>query len=220
MRQGGHDNEWVVRFTEGFPMEELKRGFPSLLFTETEVLPWDYQVLCALLRRAAEIGVSVPDAPLAAFRKELDTAMATQGILEGTEAERLVKQRIGQGHYRNALLSYWEGACSLTGVDIPELLRASHAKPWAECASDSERLDVYNGFLLSANIDALFDTGLISFTDDGSILISHQIHQNKYALIGLHSGMILRWLDSRHLVYLRWHREHLFARNRGSGERT
>ena len=44
---------------------------------------------------------------------------------------------------------------------------ASHAKPWAECANDAERLDVFNGFLLVANLNALFDRFLISFDDTG-----------------------------------------------------
>jgi hypothetical protein len=40
---------------------------------------------------------------------------------------------------------------------LPELLRASHAKPWSDCASDSERLDVFNGFLLSAQLPGQVD---------------------------------------------------------------
>ena len=40
-------------------------------------------------------------------------------------------------------------------------------KPWAKCASDDERLDVFNGLLLSANLDAAFDAGLVTFDDAG-----------------------------------------------------
>lgn len=214
VRNGSHENEWTVRFEDDFPLDELERDFPSGIIKGTVVSPWDYQVLCALLRRAAEICICVPDAPLAAFQKELDAALETQGITRGTEAERLVKQRIGQDHYRNAIVSYWKGACALTGVDIPELLRASHAKPWAECASDSERLNVYNGFLLAANIDALFDKALISFTEEGELLLSTRVKADRFAAIGLHSGMRLRWIDSRHLPFLMWHRERLFVVNR------
>ena len=47
---------------------------------------------------------------------------------------------------------------SSTGVALPpELLRASHAKPWAK-ASDIERLDSFNGLLLSVHLDAMFDS--------------------------------------------------------------
>ncbi len=209
VRKGKHEAEWSIRFGNGFPLDELKRGFPSIAFSASEALPWDYQLLCAMLRRAAEIGIAVPDAPLAAFNKELESTLTAQGITRGTEAERFVKQRIGQNYYRNALLSYWKGACALTGVDIPELLRASHAKPWAECASDSERLNVYNGFLLTANIDALFDNALISFTDEGTLLLSTRVTEDQFTELGLRAGMNLRWIDERHLPFLKWHREHL-----------
>jgi len=216
VRKGSHDAEWSVRFGNGFPIDELRRGLPANAFSESEALPWDYQLLCALLRRAAELGIAIPDAPLAAFNKELDSTMAAEGITKGTEAERLVKQRIGQNHYRDALLSYWKGACALTGVDIPDILRASHAKPWAECASDSERLNVYNGFLLTANIDALFDKALISFCDKGELLLSARVKEQQFAAIGLRPGMRLRWIDERHLPFLKWHRERLFMANLGS----
>ncbi|MFN2857939.1 HNH endonuclease, partial [Escherichia coli] len=88
------------------------------------------------------------------------------------EVERLVRQRVGQDRYRDALLAYWGGACAVTGVTVTETLRASHAKPWAECTDDTERLDAFNGFLLVANLDALFDRFLISFDGTGRLLIS------------------------------------------------
>ncbi|NLJ09894.1 MAG: HNH endonuclease [Treponema sp.] len=213
VRKGSHEKEWSVRFSNGFPLGELRREFPSIIFHEEEIVPWDYQVLCAILRRAAEIAIAVPDAPLIAFNKELESTLAKQGIPHGTEAERIVKQRIGQNYYRKALLSYWKGACALTGFDLPEVLRASHAKPWAECESDSERLNVYNGFLFTANVDALFDKALISFADDGELLLSTRVKEGRFADLGLRPGMHLRWIEDRHLPFLTWHREHLFIKN-------
>jgi putative restriction endonuclease len=47
-------------------------------------------------------------------------------------------------------VDYWGGRCPISGVDQPELLRASHIKPWADCSTDAERLDVFNGVLLAA----------------------------------------------------------------------
>jgi hypothetical protein len=63
VRKGSHSNEWAVRFSDDFPLGELRREFPSSIFRKEEALPWDYQTLCALLRRAAEIAIAVPDAP-------------------------------------------------------------------------------------------------------------------------------------------------------------
>ena len=113
------------------------------------------------------------------------------------------------------MLDYWGGACAVTGLALPQALRASHAKPWAECATDAERLDVFNGFLLSANLDALFDNFLISFSDDGRLLVSKQIAPCDRERLGLGLGapgaMRLRWVARQHQTYLDFHRER-FAR--------
>ena len=87
-----------------------------------------------------------------------------------TEAEALVKARVGQGKFRNNLIEYWKG-CSVTNCKYITILIASHIKPWKD-SSNKERLDVYNGLLLLPNIDKLFDKGYISFRDTGKIMIS------------------------------------------------
>jgi putative restriction endonuclease len=69
---------------------------------------------------------------------------------------------------------------------------------------------VYNGFLLSADIDALFDKGLVTFSDEGVILLSRNIAPHRFEAAGIHAGMSLRWIDDEHLSFLRWHRERLF----------
>ncbi|MBI5335336.1 MAG: HNH endonuclease [Burkholderiales bacterium] len=61
-------------------------------------------------------------------------------------------------------------SCRLTGLDVPQLLRASHIKPWAACLSDDERLDAFNG--LTPHLDALFDGGWMTVEADGQILWS------------------------------------------------
>ena len=130
-----------------------------------------------------------------------------------TEIERLRRERIGQDIYRRALMAYWHGACAVTGIKMPEVLRASHAKPWAECASDAERLDVFNGFLLVANLDALFDRFLISFDEGGNLLSSPRLPAADMQALGLHPEMKLRWLEKEHLPYLHWHRQRFLAVN-------
>lgn len=96
------------------------------------------------LRRIYELSVSLPDAPL----KEFEARTAT--LPKTTEAERLIVQRIGQDIFRARLMDYWQGRCPLTGITDPALLRASHIIPWVDCESDTERLNVHNGLLLSA----------------------------------------------------------------------
>lgn len=72
----------------------------------------------------------------------------------------LVDARLGQGKFRSALDDIWGARCAVNGCDVREVLRASHIKPWRK-ASKNEKLDPENGLLLSANLDALFDRGLI-----------------------------------------------------------
>ena len=79
---------------------------------------------------------------------------------EVTEALRLVVQRIGQDLFRAAVVDYWQGRCGVTGLDVVPLLRASHIKPWSKCATDEERLDVFNGLLLA-------QTSMLCSTPDG-----------------------------------------------------
>src|ERR1700729_766822 len=85
--------------------------------------------------------------------------------------------------------SYWEGRCAVTGVAEPRLLRASHIKPWTKCEADAERLDVYNGLLLAAHLDAAFDAGLISFTNHGGVVFSSHFQEDDRKAIGIDDGI-------------------------------
>lgn len=164
------------------------------------------RALYQLLGRARQLGRSLPTAPLAQFAAEAATLPRT------TEAERLVVQRVGQDIFRQALMEYWGGRCPLTGIDEPRLLRASHMKPWADCASDAERLDVHNGLLLAAHLDAAFDAGLITFSNDGALVISPALSRDNAERLALPELLPLK-LSPAHLPYLEWHRREVFEAN-------
>lgn len=119
----------------------------------------------------------------------------------------LVAARLGQGAYRARMLALWGGRCALTGCDLTPVLVASHAKPWRLC-SNAERLDEYNGLLLAAHVDKLFDAGLIGFDDHGQLLRQAAVSDAVLASLGLSPDARLAWLHPRHGVYLRAHREH------------
>jgi len=123
-----------------------------------------------------------------------------------TQRKTLIEARIGQGQFRRDLIDYW-GRCAVTGLDEPLLLRASHIKPWAK-SNNQERLEPCNGLLLSANLDAAFDAGLISFASDGRILISDAFTQ--HAAAGIETDMRLRKNTAAHATYLAWHRDNVF----------
>lgn len=135
---------------------------------------------------------------------EIDEDPETQNLPE-TVRQALIQARIGQGAYRDSLLDIWGGRCAVTGCAIPEVLIASHAKPWSQC-NPRERLDEYNGLLLAASVDRLFDQGLISFTDDGQLLVVDSLSDNDLRVVGLNRSARLYKVLSRHRPYLREHR--------------
>jgi putative restriction endonuclease len=98
----------------------------------------------------------------------------------------------------------------VTGLAVRELLRASHVKPWADCATDAERLDVYNGILLAPDLDASFDCGLITFDDTGLLVVSDALDSPARALLGYDKPLRMNRIDDGHRAYLPWHRERVF----------
>lgn len=163
----------------------------------------DIGALYRLLGRVRMLGRSLPTVPLVRFTQE------TARLPRTTEAERIVVQRIGQTIFREALLDYWNGRCPISGIDDPRLLRASHMKPWADCETDAERLDVYNGLLLAAHLDAAFDAGLISFASDGTLMMATMLSAMNTERLGLCQPFHLP-LSPAHAPFLAWHRQEVF----------
>lgn len=155
--------------------------------------------LHAALDRVYRLATSLPEAPLDRFKTK------TVNLPRATEAERMVIQRIGQDVFRDALMDYWAGCCPMTGITERGLLRASHIVPWANC-TDAQRLDVHNGLLLSALWDAAFDRGLISFSDDGTVLASPQLSETARKALGVATAPTLTGLRDAHRANLALHR--------------
>lgn len=166
----------------------------------------DLDQLYATLQRASAVARTMPNRVADQFRR------AKLRLPQATEAERLVVQRVGQDLFRNALMDYWQGHCCVTGLAVPGLLRASHIKPWAKCQSDDERLDVFNGLLLAPHIDALFDGGWISFSDQGDILVSEALPYAARAQLVVSSEWTIRNLTAAHVPYLTYHRANEFRK--------
>lgn len=202
------NNVWLLKLPTGLLTHELKRSFPSIECSQGQFIAPSIDNLTQLLNRAAALAQSLPNQAEIDYEAEVQKTLAKLPP-KGTEIERMVRQRIGQTTFRKAMMDYWGQACSVTGIDVPEVLRASHAKPWADCGNDAERLDVFNGFLLAANLDALFDRFLMSFDENGKLLISARLTEEQRLALGLNQDLGLRWLAAEHLPYLQYHR-HLF----------
>lgn len=84
--------------------------------------------------------------------------------LQGETAIRMVKTRVNQHVFRQMVLANYQNRCAITGINIPELLVASHIVPWAE--NEKERLNPENGICLSMLYDKAFDKGLIGILPD------------------------------------------------------
>jgi hypothetical protein len=123
-----------------------------------------------------------------------------------TEREALQKARVGQGRFRKDLLDYWQEACAVTRLRLPDILKASHIKPW-RVSSNAERLDPFNGLLLLPQYDELFDAGWISFRDDGTMLVSRVLAKTPLPLLGVQAGARLARVDPRHRPFLEYHRK-------------
>ena len=124
-----------------------------------------------------------------------------------TERTGLVTTRVGQGWYRQALLRKFNSQCAATGLNIPEILIASHIVPWRS-SNEEERLDEENGILLSPHYDALFDKHLISFEDTGDILVSEKLDSKQVKAIGISLSCKISVSDGMKL-YLQRHRKEL-----------
>jgi len=140
---------------------------------------------------------------------DLKTHARDLDVAPDTEREAIAKARLGQGKFRKALLEEWRG-CSVTGVFLPSILRASHIKPW-RVSTNFERLDVHNGLLLLPQYDELFDAGLITFSNKGSLLLSKTLRGVPLSLLGVDRQSRLRHLREAHKSYLEYHRSHAFT---------
>jgi len=97
--------------------------------------------------------------------------------IKGETIIREVKTRVNQFVFRQMVLGNYESKCAITGIDIPQLLVASHIVPWSK--DENERLNPENGICLSALYDKAFDKGLIGINTNYEIVLSHELKKKK-----------------------------------------
>lgn len=135
---------------------------------------------------------------------DIDSILDDQDLSK-TERSNLVKSRIGQGLFRQRLLSHWK-QCAVTGFKDTSLLVASHIKPWRS-STNTERLDGFNGLLLSPNLDKTFDSGLITFEMNGLIKVSPFLLD--FDMLGIMINMKVN-LSDKHEPFMNFHRTNVF----------
>ncbi|ATP96050.1 hypothetical protein CSE15_00935 [Bacillus altitudinis] len=134
-------------------------------------------------------------------KKLLPEEILTKEEIE-TNVLREVILRRGQGDFRNRLLLRSQ-ECELCGLRDTRFLIASHIKPWRDC-SHSERLDINNGILLCPNHDRLFDSGYISFSINGKIIISSDLDAETKIKMQIKEDLSIPY-NAEAEAYLKWH---------------
>ena len=132
-------------------------------------IPDELGELLLTLAGNPEISMTVVDLSQLAFDEE-EQELIAQTSLNETEKASLVMARRGQGLFRKRV-KLIEQKCRVTDVHSEKLLIASHIKPW-KASDNMERLDGNNGLFLSPHVDRLFDSGFITFTGAGRMLVS------------------------------------------------
>lgn len=89
---------------------------------------------------------------------------------------RETKVRVNQDYFRTLVLSNYSNICTITGIKVPELLIASHIKPWSK--DEKNRLNPSNGICLSATLDKAFDKGLITIDNTYKVLFSSKLKKH------------------------------------------
>jgi len=183
----------------------LRNTRPQLGEFKTAIFNGNAQTIAQPLRK---LGFDVLDMELDEIEVENDRherELLNRGLIGPVERHQIVKSRRGQGVFRDNVESR-EPKCRITGISNPRYLRASHIKPWRK-SSDTEKIDGNNGLMLAPHIDFLFDRGLISFEDDGTLIVSTQIEDGTLESWGIPAEVNVGAFSSEQSVYLKFHRE-------------
>jgi len=165
--------------------------------------------------------VEISKAPLEMITRELAPVLNTESDyeidleiqakhLEGDlEKIQLTKSRRGQGIFK-ANVRLIEIGCRVTGVTNIKHLRASHIKPWA-AADNHQKLDGFNGLLLSPHVDHLFDRGFISFENSGEVLVSKDLNPKVLQQWSIQTPRNVGTFKKEQQEYLEYHRDLIFV---------
>lgn len=189
------------------PLQENGNGLQGIYLTEISAA---FGELLVLLSRADLPNIQQELAPLADDESEYEINLEIEAhkLIGDPVKIELTKSRRGQGIFK-ANLRLVEHRCRITGVSNIKHLRASHIKPWA--ASDNhEKIDGYNGLLLSPHVDHLFDRGFISFEDSGNILVSKELNPKVLEQWSLHSSQNVGEFRAAQCHYLDYHRQVIY----------
>jgi putative restriction endonuclease len=167
--EGFFKNEKPISYwRDGFCSAALKSYKTFLVTYRYEEQMWNTYNDTSISKE--EIGDRLADVEVESAEVLLEDINISLKDRQGLDAVREIKTRIGQGFFRKMILRQYSNQCCITGLNVPEVLRASHITSWAE--DYDNRMNPSNGLCLSATYDAAFDRHLISFDDDCRMILS------------------------------------------------
>ncbi len=172
---------------------------------ETRVFPIG-DVLIERLRRMVADGEPMGGA----LAEAMCSALAASDMDDDTLAA-LNAARIGSGPFRDNTLALWDGACAVSGSRIAELVQVATIKAWTE-STNEERLDGENGLPLLPTWLFAFGQGLVSFADDGAVMLSESLTVDEARQAGLDPAARVAIKGERQRAFLAWHRDNVFGR--------
>jgi putative restriction endonuclease len=113
---------------------------------------------------------------------------------------RETKVRVNQDYFRTLVLSNYSNICSITGIKIPELLIASHIKPWSK--DEKNRLNPSNGICLSATLDKAFDKGLITIDRNYKVIFSEKL--KKYSKEEFYNSELIKFENKQIILPIKF----------------
>lgn len=135
---------------------------------------------------------------------------------EETSAVVSVKVRRGQRLFRRMVLASYADTCCMSGLGVPQLLVASHIRPWHDDIGN--RLNPRNGLCLSALHDRAYDQGYLSVRPDMTIAVSSVLADDPSSLsvntLCVLEGKMIRLPEKFHPSQdlLHWHYETVFKK--------
>lgn len=163
-----------------------------------------------LLELIAEVNVNIEKQEQLEFAispvllKERNRLLQIVAIMESEAKSKIQK---GEQRFHRALSPVWNNECAICGIDSPDLLKASLAKPWKD-STEEEKLDPYNGILLCHNHDALYQKGYIAFDGQGKIHISDRLHEQDYDKYLIHQKIRIN-RQEENKKYFKWHKKNV-----------
>lgn len=139
---------------------------------------------------------------------ELDIPIAAYTEKDGTDIFYRTRVRVGQAKWRKHLMENYNSKCALCEISESSLLIASHIKSWSD-SNQQEKVSSENGIILCALHDRMFDKGLISLSEDYTVLYSKKINFDNQ---GLNRKLRFRKpkLNPPNLDLLKYHRKNVF----------